>query len=214
MEETPPGDGILVRRKLGIEADAPVVLLYSRFFEFSQERLHRLFADIYRRVNGVRFLVVGTGRHGEEELLVAAAGQQGFRSALTMVGWVEPQDISDYLAAADVAVYPLDDTLVNRSKCPAKLTEIIRAGIPVIVDRVGQATEYVNEEVSGSLSDPTTVESMVDKIVVLLQNKTMSKSLGEKGRRYLLEQFSWHDYTERLYLFYMNCLHRKEGLDE
>ena len=69
VEELQPGNGARVRQKYGIAPDAPVVLLYTRFFEFAQERLHRAFVGICRQVPGVRLLVVGKGRHGEEELL-------------------------------------------------------------------------------------------------------------------------------------------------
>ena len=62
VEDAAPGDGRRVRERYGIAAHAPVVLLYTRFFEFSQEKLHFLFAEICRQVPEVRFLVVGKGR--------------------------------------------------------------------------------------------------------------------------------------------------------
>ncbi|KAB0666166.1 glycosyltransferase family 4 protein [Oryzomonas japonica] len=211
VEQAPPGDGLRARKRLGIEAAAPVVLLYTRFFEFSQERLHRLFADLYRRVPGVRFLVVGKGRHGEEERLAGAAETGGFREALVMAGWVEPQEIPDYLAAADVAIYPLDDTLVNRAKCPAKLTEIIRAGIPVVADRVGQAAEYVSDGASGYLCDPAQVEAMAEKTAALALDRTLGRQVGEEGRRYLAERFTWHEFAGRLAMFYAgNCRQKSD----
>jgi glycosyltransferase involved in cell wall biosynthesis len=202
VEDVPPGDGVRVREKAGMEADAPVVLLYTRFFEFSQERLHGVLAGIHGRVPEVRFLVVGKGRHGEEEELLSASRSMGFASALVMAGWVEPRDIPDYLAAADVALYPLDDTLVNRAKCPAKLTEIVRAGIPVVADRVGQANEYVNDGISGFLCDPAVGTTMVEGVVALLQDRARSRLMGKEGRRYMLNLFNWYDFAERLIGFY------------
>jgi glycosyltransferase involved in cell wall biosynthesis len=201
VEDVPPGDGGRVREKLGMEADAPVVLLYTRFFEFSQERLHRVLAGIHERLPEARFLVVGKGRHGEEEQLLAASRSMGFASALVMAGWVEPHDIPDYLAAADVALYLLDDTLVNRAKCPAKLTEIIRAAIPVVADRVGQAAEYIGDGTSGFLCDPANPKEMVEKAFALLKDITKGKLLGGEGRRHLLDGFNWHDLAGRLLYF-------------
>jgi len=31
-----------------------------------------------------------------------------------------------------VALYPFDDNLINRTKCPVKLTDLLYAGIPVV----------------------------------------------------------------------------------
>jgi glycosyltransferase involved in cell wall biosynthesis len=207
VEDLPPGDGLRIRQQLTIGADTPVVLLYTRFFEFSQERLHKVLAGICERVPDVRFLVVGKGRHGEEELLLTASREMGFAESLIMAGWVEPVEIPDYLAAADVAIYPLDDTLVNRAKCPAKLTEIIRAGVPVVADAVGQALEYIDADHSGILCDPNDRLGMVERTVELLQDPVWRKTMGFAGRRYLVENFGWRQYAELLVGFYQKVTH-------
>jgi glycosyltransferase involved in cell wall biosynthesis len=200
VEESQPGTGSGVRQKHGIAPDTPVVLLYTRFFEFSQERLHRVFDGICRQVPGVRLLVVGKGRHGEEELLLSAARKNGFSDALVMAGWVEPHEIPDYLAASDVAIYPLDDTLVNRAKCPAKLTEIIRAGVPVIADDVGQAREYLHD--GDMLCIPADESGMIDKVTAAIENRKQSAMSGQLGRRFIVEHFAWKNIAVGLDGFY------------
>ncbi|HEY6008753.1 MAG TPA: glycosyltransferase family 4 protein, partial [Geobacteraceae bacterium] len=198
----PPGNGAAVREKLGINAAEPVLLLYTRFFEFSQEKLHFLFAEIHRQLPAVRFLVVGKGRNDEESLLLAAARKEGFADALILGGWLEPATIPDYLAAADVAIYPFADTLINRSKCPAKLTEILRAGVAVVADNVGQLAEYVRNGESGVLCDPDDWEEMANRVVELLSSPEGRRRLGEGGRRRLREHFSWPEYAGGLEEFY------------
>jgi glycosyltransferase involved in cell wall biosynthesis len=179
-----------------------VVLLYTRFFEFSQEKLHFIFEEIFRKVPDVRFLVVGKGSNGEESLLQQAATDKGFSAAVVMAGWLEPVEIPSYLAVADVAVYPFRDTLINRSKCPAKLTEILRAGVPVVADNVGQIAEYIKPGVSGVLCDPDNWQEMADQIVKLLHNRLEAQQLGATGREYLLQSFSWQLYASKLDSFY------------
>nr|WP_237754322.1 glycosyltransferase [Geobacter sp. OR-1] len=185
-----------------------MLLLYTRFFEFSQDKLHFLFAEIHRRVPGVRFLVVGKGRHNEEELLLAKGGEFGFASALVMGGWLEPADIPSYLAAGDVAIYPFSDNLINRSKCPAKLTEILRAGVAVVADSVGQLAEYIKPGVSGVLCHPDDWQEMADRTVELLLEPGLRQRLGASGRVHLLEKFAWKGYAEKLNAFYEGCWNR------
>jgi glycosyltransferase involved in cell wall biosynthesis len=199
---TPAGDGNRIRHKLRIPTEAPVVLLYTRFFEFSQERLYQVFVGILRRVPDVCFLVVGKGRYREEERLAAAARDLGFAAALVMVGWIEPTEIPDYLEAGNVAIYPLDDTLVNQAKCPAKLTELLCSGIPVVADRVGQAHEYIAPQFSGVLCDPDAPEQMIDETVRLLQQLEAAAQRGAAGKRYLLAHFNWSDSAVSLETFY------------
>ncbi len=203
VDDLAPGDGTRVRAKLGIPADALVVLLYTRFFEFDQGRLHRIFAGICRQVPGVRVLVVGKGRSGEEEQLAEAARTLGFEQSLCMAGWVEPEEIPDYLAAGDVALYPFADTLVNRAKCPAKLAEIMRAGVPVVADNVGQLIEYIKPGISGLLCNPDDWREMADRAADLLGDPEKRHLLGDNGRRRMLENFSWHCLAAQLNEFYM-----------
>lgn len=202
VEDAPGGDGLEVRRKFGISAVTPVVLLYTRFFEFSQDKLHFVCAEIRSQVPEVRFLVVGKGRNGEESLLVDFCHAQGFDSALAMAGWLQPEEIPSYLAAADVAIYPFSDTLINRCKCPAKLTEILRAGVPAVADCVGQLTEYVKPALSGVICDPDNWKDMADNAVGLLNDRDAARMLGASGRKYVLETFNWNIYAARLHELY------------
>ncbi|MBJ6802445.1 glycosyltransferase family 4 protein [Geomonas propionica] len=206
-----PGDGGRVRAQHGIAADAPVVLLYTRFFEFCQEKLHYLFAQIHRQVPQVRFLVVGKGRRGEEELLQKVAADSGFAAALVVAGWVEPASIPDYLAAGDVAIYPFDDTLVNRTKCPAKLTEILLAGRAVVADRVGQLAEYIDDGRSGLLCDPDDWDQMAGRVAELLNSGQRQRQLGGAGMNYLLDNFNWKGAAVSLDQFYRQRLPLSAG---
>lgn len=204
VDDIPQGDGNLARQRLGIPLEAPVLLLYTRFFEFGQERLHELFASIWQSLPEVRFLVVGQGRRGEEEQLLRAVDAGGFTAALVMAGWAEPELLPDLLAAGDLAIYPFDDTLVNRAKCPAKLTELLRSGIPVVADRVGQITEYLAPELRSLLCAPGDVQAMSARCVELLQNRPLCRGLGAVGRHYILQHFSWTDSAARLEQVYQS----------
>lgn len=201
--EVVTADGARIREKLGISPDTPLVLLYTRFFEFSQNRLHLVLAGIQQHIPGVRFLVVGKGRLGEEEQLREASRRMGFAEALIMAGWVDPEDIPGYLASADVAIYPLDDTLVNRAKCPAKLTEIMLSGTPVVADWVGQAKEYIIDGESGLLSDPSDWTSMVNAVVRLLPDRNVRLRFATAGRQRLTNFFAWSGRVTELNKFYL-----------
>lgn len=202
VEDLPGGNVAATRTEMGLEPDTPVLLLYTRFFEFSQQRLHALFSAIHCARPGVRFLVVGRGRNHEEELLRKAANDNGYADALIMAGWVEPEQLPDLLVCGDLAVYPFDDNLVNRAKCPAKLTELLLAGVPVVGDRVGQIPEYLTPELHAFLCEPGDVNNMADHCIALLDNRSGCKELGRSGRSYIIEHFRWADYAAKLEQFY------------
>jgi len=206
VDDLPPGNGQKVRERLEIAPGVPVLLLYTRFFEFSQEKLHRILAEVHRQVPALRILVVGQGRQGEEALLLQAARDGGFSCSLAMAGWVEPDQLPDYLAAGDVALYPFSDTPVNRAKCPAKLTELLSAGIPVVADRVGQIPEYIAPEMHSLLCSPDDPAEMASKCAELLLDPERRSEVSSALQSYIMLNYNWRRYADLLYKFYRHCI--------
>lgn len=203
VESKSGGSSQKIRKLWDIAPETQVLLLYTRFFEFTQKRLYHLFRDIHKLSPRLHLLVVGAGKNREETLLLEASERLGFRKALTVTGWVEPDEIPDYLAAANMAVYLLDDTLLNRAKCPAKLTELLMAGVPVIADKTGQAAEYIDSGKTGILCQPGDLREMATAVEFLSANPQKRREMGEAGRQYLLDNFSWRAYVRNLRDFYV-----------
>lgn len=184
------GDGSVVREFHGL-GDRPVVLLYTRFFEFRVQRVVEILGRVAATVPDVVLLVVGQGLFGEEHQLLSLADEAGLARRLVYAGWVESEALPDYFAAADVAIYPFDDTLVNRTKCPVKLTELLAAGLPVASDAVGQNVEYIEHEVSGLLVEPGDTGAFAAAVMRLLQDPALRRRLGQAARTQLQQRFAW-----------------------
>ncbi len=179
-----------LRGRLGLEEQA-VVLLYTRFFEFSLHRVLEVFQGVLRQIGEGTLLVVGQGLQREENLLRELARGQGIEDRLRFAGWVPPEQLPSYFAAADVALYPLDDTLLNRTKCPVKLLDLLAAGVPVVADRVGQAIEYIADGRTGVLVAPGDASAMAEATAALLRNPARRKALGEAARAETLARWNW-----------------------
>lgn len=202
------GDRNRVRQRFGIAETAPVVLLYTRFFEFDQEFLYDLFSRLHGQIPSIRFLVVGKGPNGEHDRLKQAARSMGYADALVMAGWIDPPELPDYLVAGDVAVYPFADTLVNRCKCPAKLTELLVAGTAVVAHDVGQIREYIEPGRSGELCQPNDVMAMVERTSHLLNTPAYRFEMAAAARSSMLERYAWDGLAARLEQYYREHLSR------
>jgi glycosyltransferase involved in cell wall biosynthesis len=158
--------------------------------------------QLCRQLPDLQVLVVGTGPNGEEQALEKAARQAGFADQLVLAGWVEPQQLPDCLAAADAALYLFDDTLVNRTKCPAKLAELAAAGIPLVAERVGQIGDYLGHGTSGLLVEPGDTVGMVAAVEKLLIDRQLAQRFGYLAAQLIKTEFSWEKSAERLEQFY------------
>lgn len=176
--------------------DDPVVLLYTRFFEFGVERLVQIFARIVELVPLARLLVVGKGLFGEEEKLLALARERDLVQHVDYAGWVEEAQLPAFFAAADVAIYPFDDTLVNRCKCVVKLGDLLTAGVPVVAEAVGQNKEYVAHNETGILVPPDGVEPLACATAELLRDESLRRRLGATASAVMRRDYSWDRLVE------------------
>jgi glycosyltransferase involved in cell wall biosynthesis len=92
----------------------------------------------------------------------------------------------------------MDDTLINRSKCPVKLADLIAAGVPVVAEDVGQVSEYVVNGVTGYLRPTGDIDGLSDYAMLLLQNKKIGAAFGQAAQRHYHDNFSWDRLATRL----------------
>ena len=183
-------DGGRIRAHYGL-ADRPVVLLYSRFFEFGVERAAAVFTRVAHAVPQSMLLVVGSGPHGEEQGLAASLARVGLRDRVVLAGWQEPAALPAHVAAADVALYPLDDTLLNRAKCPAKLVELMAAGRPVVAESVGEASTYIDHQETGLLVKPGSTDAFAAAVTGLLRDPGRAQLLGAAAQDHVWTRYHW-----------------------
>lgn len=202
----PAGSREQGRRRFGFGAKQPVLLLYTRFFEFDQQRLYTVLEQLCSRMPQLRLLVVGKGQQGEEQALEQVADQRGFGEQVTIAGWIRPEQLPDCLAAADAALYLFDDTLINRTKCPAKLAELAACGIPIAAERVGQIAEYLQHGESGLLVESGDVEGLVQAAQRLLTEHAFAQRIGQAARQRMATLFGWEKRADELDRFYQRVV--------
>jgi glycosyltransferase involved in cell wall biosynthesis len=143
----------------------PTLLLYSRLAEFPWRWPLEVLARVRRSHPEARLLVVGSGFFGEEEQLPLV------------------------LSGGDIALYPMEDTLLNRAKSPVKLLEPMLMGLPVVAHRVGQTPEFLGD--AGVLVEAGGLEAMSEAVAALLSDAERRKRLGEKARDRVWAEFNW-----------------------
>jgi glycosyltransferase involved in cell wall biosynthesis len=170
---------------------SPILLLYTRFWEFDVRDLVATLVPIVALCPGVRLLVVGRGERGEEQEFMRLAARAGVAQAIDNRGWVEPAQIPALLAAADVALVPMDDTLINRARSLAKLLELMAAGLPIVAGRVGQVAEYIEDGLSGLLVAPGDPAAMARATLALLTDAPLRGRIGRGARARVARHYAW-----------------------
>ncbi|NLX43291.1 MAG: glycosyltransferase family 4 protein [Chloroflexi bacterium] len=206
--EWPSADGAAVRERYGL-GSAPVVLLYTRFFEFDVRRAAEAFGLIRAAVPDARLLIVGRAsipaHQAEFDARIAALG---LGDAVVQTGWLEEAELPAFFHAANVALYPMNDTLINRTKCPVKLVDLVSTGVPVVAEAVGEVAEYIRHGSTGMLVPTGDTSALAEAAVLLLRDPALSGRISRQGAQDTRARYGWQARAAELEKIYLALVDR------
>jgi glycosyltransferase involved in cell wall biosynthesis len=172
------------------------VLLYTRFIEHSVHDVWQVWRRVVAAEPGVRLLIVGEGRAGEEILLAHVAAEAGVGDSVQALGWLPASARPGLFAAVDVAMLPVQDTPLNRAKSPMRLLDLLAAGVPVATQQVGEYGEMVQNGVTGLVAPVGDPAWLARSVVRLLRDSDLRQRLGQAAREDVRRRFAWSALAE------------------
>ena len=190
-----PGWRAQIRGKLGIPADAKVVLYMGSFFYFSG--LPDLIESFAKTRSENQVLVLIGGGEQEDEL-IALTQRLNLDSSVLFTGFVSFDELPKYLAIADVAVNPMMPSLVSNAAFPNKIIQYLAASLPVVSTRLKgvEATFPVSTALT-LVACPNQVFSAANEMLTLNERS----EIAEKARMLVSSKFEANsavDQFERL----------------
>ncbi len=195
------------RRSLGIGSDAQLILIYTRFFDYGLEEWAHVIREIAANSPAARFLVLGAGKFGQERDLAADMRISGLADRMSFLGWLPFADIPSALAAVDLALMPLADTVANRAKCSPRYIDLMYAGVPVVTTPVGEALTFITDGETGYVaadSSPSEVAAAVRRALTA----EGGSELRARARRRAVDELSWERLTVPLTGLYEGAVTR------
>ena len=187
------------RQALGLTQNQPTLLLYSRLFEFDTGRLVAILADVAKQIPDLAILAVGSGLYdGEAAAMRQQLTEANLLDKIIDTGWLDEAVLPDVLSCADVGIYLMEDDLLNRTKCPVKLADMLQLGIPVVGESVGQVAEYLVSGETGLLRPSGDHNGLVTDLVRLLEDGELRGRLAKQAQQHLSQHFSWKKHAETL----------------
>jgi glycosyltransferase involved in cell wall biosynthesis len=178
-----------IRRELGIGPADPVVGIVAAL---RPEKNHELFLEmagqVVRQLPMARFLIVGDGPR--RNALQQRAGELGIQHHVAFLGLRD--DVPRLLAAMDVFVL----TSHNEAN-PVSILEAMSVGRPIVATNVGSIHEAMTDGTTGLLVPPGDAAALSKCVLQLLQDRTLSRSMGAAGRRSVIARWSLEAMVER-----------------
>jgi glycosyltransferase involved in cell wall biosynthesis len=185
------GSGLAVRRALGIDACAPLVL-YTGTFE-AYQGLDLLFAAM-RIVLAARpeaRLVLAGGRPDQIEAARGHAVAAGLGAATIFAGQRPAEEIPAFLDAADALVSPRS----LGTNTPLKIYQYLRSGRPIIATRLLTHTQVLDDEVA--FLTEATPDGFAAGLLAALADPERARAVGARARHLAETKYSYEAYLAR-----------------
>ncbi|MBV8221865.1 MAG: glycosyltransferase [Candidatus Eremiobacteraeota bacterium] len=149
-----------VRARLGIPADAPLLLLVSRLAHEKNIPFALAALQAVRAARpSARLLLIGTGP--TQQLLRARSASLGVADGVIFAGALPREDLPAMYAAADLFVFPSTSETQG-----LVLAEAFAAGLPVVAAASPQTRDVFGPNKAGELvDDPAHMASAVDRLL-------------------------------------------------
>jgi glycosyltransferase involved in cell wall biosynthesis len=188
------------RSRLGLTADAPIVLFVGRLTRIKRpDRLLDAFRLVRSHVPQAELVIAGEGDLFDETKTAA----HDLGDSVRFLGW--QADLGAVYPAADVVVLTSDN-----EGMPVTLIEASMLGIPCVTTDVGSAGEVVLHQRAGFVvdKDPTAIARAVEEI---LSNAELAARLSAEARSHAEKDFGATRLVDDHADLYRAAMNRRQG---
>ena len=185
------------RRRLGLD-DSELTFIYTGKV-IPAKGVHLLVEAAAQLSSGlakISVLVVGDADESYEQHLITAATANGGRVNLHLIPSVDHRSLPDWYAAADVGVWPRQESMAA--------FEAMAAGLPVVVSAASGLAGIVAPD-RGLTYGPETGTALAACLRQLTADE-LRQRLGHAGRAYTEAEISWHRSAERYVGIYREAI--------
>jgi glycosyltransferase involved in cell wall biosynthesis len=193
-----------LRKRLGVGAKA--ILFVGRLIDWKgTEYLIKALPKILETYPGTKLLLVGSGP--QKRRLVTLSRNLGITNTVLFLGEVGQEELPKFYSLATVFVLP---SIVNdkgeTEGLGVVLLEAMACGVPVIGSNVGGIPDIISDGETGLLATPKDPDDLARKIIRLLSDETLRKSLIENGLSLVRNNFSWEVIADKFKTIYRNTV--------
>lgn len=156
-----------------------------------------------REFPGVRFVLAGDGE--QRQNFEQQVAQLGLQNNFLFLG--RRDDVPRLLACCDIAVLPS-----KAEGLPNAVLEYMAAGLPTVASRVGGNAEIIQDGKTGLLVPPENPAALSEALLRLLRDPGFAATLGNRGREYVISEFSFPRMIENTEQLYTELL-RQRGIE-
>lgn len=193
------------RQALDLPLEDPMIGYVGSAFPSDLRLMAAAFEQLHTLRPDVRLL-----RLGQHTYSIAPHLKE--KGVLIEPGWLSDEELNLYMAACDIFWLPLVNSGANQGRWPAKLTDYMSVGRPILATRVGDIETLFEEEALGRLANDTPEDVVRQTISLLEEGPERHEQYGATGQRLIRERFNWDKLAEQLEGLYFSAMSEQSQL--
>ena len=189
------------RRRIGLEAQTPLVLFLGRInFKKGLDLLVPSFARVLEKFPDVRLAIVGPDNEGYGLKVRQWCREQGVADKVIFVDYLGPEEVKQAYVDADVFVLPSYTENFGMT-----VVEAMACGCPVVISDQVNIWREVQEEEAGLVVglDPPKIANAICRV---LSDKEAAGEMGRRGRVAAQRRYSWPRIVDQMTQVYREVI--------
>ncbi|MGB8216467.1 MAG: glycosyltransferase family 4 protein [Candidatus Methanoperedens sp.] len=173
-----------LRKKYGLQNEKIILTIGVMTGQKGHDLLIRSMPELLKGDRNLKLILVGFGPKMND--LENMARKLNVLENIVFTGKVPYDKLPLYYNLADVFVFPT----MRVEAGPLVIPESMACGKPVIASRIGGIPTVIENYVDGILIEPGNLKELKKKIIEILGDEKLSRTLGENARKKIVEQYS------------------------
>ncbi len=190
LERVKPQDKAEARKALGLPLSAPVYGYCGKIFPRDAQLFFNGHGIVQSSIPGALGVLIGNCTYEHSGPMPPH---------LIRTGPISHQSLRNWLAACDLLLLPLCDSLANRGRWPSKVPEYLAMERPVVATAVGDIADFFADGQIGIATDAS--PEAFAKGIVDIYSRSDRDEMGRRGRIFAQRYLSWSVQTDALEAF-------------
>ncbi|MCJ7547016.1 MAG: glycosyltransferase family 4 protein [Deltaproteobacteria bacterium] len=190
----------VIREKLNIKKDRFVIGFIGRLVE--EKGILDLIGAISRLKDDVILLLIGSGPLRRK--IIHKAKKLGIEDRVKIIGQVPSLEIPQYMNSLSCLVLPSLTRSNWKEQFGRVLIEAMSCEVPVIGSSSGEIPNLIGD--AGMIFQEGEIDDLIGKLNLLLHDHETRKSMGEKGRKMVLKNYTQKKIAEETFSVYQRML--------
>lgn len=117
---------------------------------------------------------------------------------VVFTGRIDHDDMPAYICNATLLALARPANKQAEGGFPSKLGEYLETGNPVVITKVGEISEYLNDGENAFISRPDSADAFAERLDYALSNPELAKQIGLNGQKLIYTKYNYKVQSQKL----------------